>query len=114
MRQRRKGDAADAFCVQDRGQAVFDPTIEEVVGRLVNQAGRTHGAQQPGGFARLLGTVIGDAGIKGLALADRLSQRAHRLLERRFGIEAMRIKDVDVIQAHPAQALFEARQQVLA
>ena len=100
--------------LQDRGQAVLDPAIEHVVGRLVDQAGRAHSPQQPGGFARLLRAVVGDAGIEGFALAHRLGQRAHRLLQRSLGIEAMRIKDVHVVQAHAAQALLEAGQQVLA
>src|SRR5664280_1324805 len=38
----------------------------------------------------------------------------HRLLERRVGVEAVRVEDVDVIDAHPAQALVEAGKQVLA
>ena len=53
-------------------------------------------------------------GVARLALADRGVERAHRLLERRLRVEAMRIEDVDVIEAHPLEALLEAREQVLA
>jgi hypothetical protein len=41
-------------------------------------------------------------------------ERAHRLLERRLGVEAVRVEDVDVLEPHAAEALVEAREQVLA
>ena len=37
-----------------------------------------------------------------------------RLLERCLGIETVRVEDVDVVEPHPAEALVEARQEVLA
>ncbi len=40
-------------------------------------------------------------------------ERAHRLLERRVGIESVRVEDVDVVEARAAEALIEAREQVL-
>jgi hypothetical protein len=41
-------------------------------------------------------------------------ERAHGFLERRVGIEAVRIEDVDVVETHALQALVEAREQVFA
>ena len=41
-------------------------------------------------------------------------ERAHRLLERRLGIEAVRVEDVDVVELHAREALVEAREEVLA
>ena len=61
-----------------------------------------------------LGRVGGDAGVERLALAHRGVERAHRLLERRLGVEAVGVEDVDVVEAHPREALVEAGQQVLA
>src|SRR4051795_12146545 len=41
---------------------------------------------------------------KRLALAHRGVQRAHGLVQRRIGIDAVGIEDIDVVQAHPLQA----------
>ena len=43
-----------------------------------------------------------------------VSTAPERLLERRVGVQAVRVEDVDVVEAHPLQALVEAREQVLA
>ena len=37
-----------------------------------------------------------------LPCADGGVERAHRLLERRVRVEAVRVEDVDVVEAHPA------------
>ena len=63
---------------------------------------------------RLLGRVGRDAGIERLAGAHGLIERPHRLLERGLGIEAVRVEDVDIVDAHAAQALVEAGEQVFA
>ena len=42
------------------------------------------------------------------------SQCAHRLLQRRVGVEAVAVEDVDVVEAHPPQRLVQRREQVLA
>ena len=52
--------------------------------------------------------------VERLALPDGRVERAHRLLERRLGVEAVRVEDVDVLEAHPLQRLVEAREHVLA
>ena len=59
------------------------------------------------------GRVGGDADVERFTLAHGGIERAHRLFQRGLGIEAVRIEDVDVLEAHPLQALVEARQQVL-
>ena len=54
-------------------------------------------------LGRLLGpprAVGGDPDVPRLALAHRRVERAHRLLERRLGIEPVRVEDVDVVEAH--------------
>jgi hypothetical protein len=58
--------------------------------------------------------IRGDADIQRLALLHGGMQSAHRFLEGRIGIEAMVIEDVDVVDAEAAQALIQAREQVLA
>ncbi len=41
-------------------------------------------------------------------------ERHHGFLERRVGIEAVRIEDVDIVEPHPLQALVEAGQHIFA
>src|SRR3546814_3265497 len=52
--------------------------------------------------------------IERLALPVEVRERAHRLLERGLGIDAVRIEDVDIIEPHPLEALVAARDQIFA
>ena len=63
------------------------------------------------GALRIVG---GDADIERLALAHGGVERAHRLLERRLRIDAVRIEDVDIVEPHALQALVEAGEQIFA
>jgi hypothetical protein len=112
--ERRERDAADALVLEHAEQVLLDPAVEHRVARLVDQQRRAHLAQDPHRLARALARVGGDAGVERLALADRAVERAHRLVERRLGVEPVRVEDVDVVQAHPRQALVQRREQVLA
>ena len=56
-------------------------------------------AQDRVGLRRLAGRVRGDPHVQRLPLPDGRVQRAHRLLERRLGVEAVRVEDVDVSRA---------------
>ena len=58
-------------------------------------------AQDRGRLARALGRVRRDADVERLALADGGVERAQRLLERRVRVEAVRVEDVDVVEAQP-------------
>src|SRR5256886_17705365 len=60
------------------------------------------------------GRIRRDTRVQRLARTDRGVQRAHRLLERRVRVVPVGVEDVDVLQAHPAQRLVQAGQQVLA
>ena len=63
------------------------------------------------GFGRL---VIRNAGVKRLAAANRVRERAHRFFQRRVGIGPMRIKNIHIRQTHPLERLVERRQQIFA
>ena len=67
-----------------------------------------------GRLRRLLGRVRRDAGVQRLARAHGVVQRHHRLGDRRLGVEAVGVEDVDVVQAHPGQRLVERGEHVLA
>jgi hypothetical protein len=72
------------------------------------------GAEERGRVAGLVRRIRRDPDIERLALVDGGGQRPHRLLQRGVRVEAVRVEDVEVLDAHPAQALVEARQHVLA
>ena len=53
-------------------------------------------------------------GVQRFPLADDVVERPHRLLKGCFRIGPVAVKDVDVLKAHPLQALVQAGDQVLA
>ena len=114
LRERREDDAADAELAERIEQLGLDPAVQHRVRGLVDEQRSAEVAQDRGGLARLLRRVRGDAGVERLALPYRRVERSHRLLERRLRVEAMRVEDVDVVEAHAREALVEAREQVLA
>ena len=61
-----------------------------------------------------LARVGGDAGVQRLALAHGGVERAERLLQRRVGVQPVRVEDVDVVEPHAGQALVQRGEQVLA
>ena len=64
----------------------------------------------PGSFGR----VRRDADVARPARSEGRVEGAHGLLERRSGVEPVRVEDVDVLQAQPGQALVQAGEEVLA
>src|ERR1035437_2633653 len=112
--ERRESDASDALSTQDVEKAAFDPAVQERVGRLVNEERRAERAKDR---HRLLGArrrVRGDSHVECLPGADGAVERSHGLFERSVGIGSVRVEDVDVVEAHPAQALVQAGCEVLA
>ena len=95
-------------------QATLDPAVEHRVARLVDEQRDAHRREDLGRALGALRGVAGDAGIQGLALLDGGRERTHGLLERGVLVGAVAVEDVDVVQAHPLQALVEAGEQVLA
>jgi hypothetical protein len=85
-----------------------------VVFRLVDEAGRAQLAEELSGAGGEVGGVVRDPGIERLARADGVRDGAHRLLDRRVRVGAVRIKDIDVVEAEALQALVERRQEILA
>ena len=81
--------------------------VERRVRRLMDQQRDPGLAQDRRRRPRLLGGVRGDARIQRLTLGNGGVQRAHRLLERRLGIEAMRVEDVDVVDTETPEGLIE-------
>ena len=87
----------------------LDPAVQDRVGGLVDEQRRAEVAEDGMRLTGLLGRVRRDAGVERLALANGAVERAHRLLQRRRRVDAMRVEDVDVVEAHPPEALVEAR-----
>ena len=114
LRERREADAADPLRLERVEQLRLDPAVQHRVRRLVDHDRRAQAAADRGGFARLLRRVGGDARVEGLALPHRRVESPDRLLERCVRVEAVRVEDVDVLEAHPRERLVQARQHVLA
>ena len=112
--QGREHDAADALAADHVEQVLLDPAVQHRVGRLVDQQRGAQVAQDAHGLLGALGRVGRDAGVERLALPHRGVQRTQGLLERRVRVEAVRVEDVHVVEAHPRQALVEAGEEVLA
>src|ERR1700677_1123871 len=90
---------------------VLDPAIDHRITRLMEQTGRPELLEDRCGLLGATRIVGGNADIKRLALANRVIERPHRFLERRLGIETVRVEDVDVIDAYALEALVEAGNQ---
>ena len=65
------------------------------------------------GFGGPLRRVRGDPRVQRAAGPDGRVERAHGFLQRRVRVEPVAVEDVHVVQAHPAQRLVQAGQQVL-
>jgi hypothetical protein len=100
-----------SFSVSFRPVALH-PAIEHVVGRLMDQARRAEILQDLHRLARPLRIVGGNARIERLARPHDLVERTHRFFQRRVGIEAVRIENVDIVEPHPLQRLVAGRDQV--
>ena len=80
----------------------------------MDQQRRAKTPQDLRGLARPLRRIGGDPHVERLALADGAVESAHRLFQTRVRIDAVGIEDVDVVETHPAEALVEAGEKVLA
>jgi hypothetical protein len=60
------------------------------------------------------GRVGRNANVQRLSLLDGGRKRGGRFLQRSINIEAVRVKNIDIIQAHSLEALIQARQYVFA
>ena len=114
LRERREDDAADPELADRVEQLRLDPAVEHGVRRLMDHERRSELAEDRVRFARLRGGIRRDADVQRLAQSHRCVERAHRLLERRLRIEAVRVEDVHVIETEASQARVEAREEVLA
>ena len=65
-------------------------------------------------LADLLGGPLADADVERLALAHDVGERLHRLLERRLGVVAVRLVEVDVVGLEPLQRAVDRLHDVLA
>ena len=108
LRQRREGNAADPEFAERVEQPLLHPAVEHRIGRLVDQQRRAQRFQDRHRLPRQLRRIRGDADIQRFALPHRAVQCSHRFLQRRARIDAVRVEDVHVVQAHAFQALVEA------
>src|SRR5690606_23521211 len=79
-----------------------------------DECGAAEFAQDLGGAGGLLGVVVGDADVEGLAGAHGVGERAHGFLEGGVGVGAVVVKDVHVVEAHALERGIERGEQVFA
>src|SRR5215217_7093188 len=63
---------------------------------------------------RLVRIVRGDADIQSLALADSRVEGSHCLFERRFGVKAMTVEDIHVVEPHTLEGRVETGKHIFA
>src|SRR6476619_1856580 len=80
----------------------------------MDDGGRAEATKNSGGFRRLRGTIGGNPDVKRLALADRRFERRHRLLKWRVRVKAVRLKDIDIVEAKSFEALVETGEKLFA
>jgi hypothetical protein len=112
--ERGENGTAHALVPDRIEEAVLRLAVEERVFRLMDEAGDAEVSQECRRAPRLVRRVGGNADVERLAGADGVGEGAHRLLQRRLRVEAVRVEDVDGVEPHPPQARVEARQQILA
>ena len=64
------------------------------------------------GLFCLLGVVVGDPGVEGLAALHDVVKRAHRLLDRGAVVRAVVVENVHVVEVHPLQGLVDGGDEV--
>ena len=114
LRQRRKRDASDAELFERGEQTIFDPAIEHGVRRLMNEQRDAHLLENACGFARTVRIVRRDADVERFALVHGRGERADGFFERAVLPRTVRVEDVDVVEAHAAEAIVERREEILA
>ena len=114
-RQRRVRDQPDALLVAQPVHLALFLALDEVVEVL---HGNRPGIALPVGDHHHLGELVGRHGraadVAHLARAHDLVERVHGLLDRRVGIEAMDLVDVDVVGLQALELEVDGRHQVLA
>ncbi len=95
-------------------ETVLDPAVEDRVRGLVDHERRAEAPRDGRRHDGLLGAVRRDADVQRLALAHERVEGADRLLDGHVRVVAVRVEDVDVVDAHARERLLGAREQVLA
>ena len=113
--QRREADESHSVLLRLMQDALFlGCTVEQVVASLVDEAGyivfRQVSVAEGGGF----GWPSGDAHIECLSLAHDIDESLQGFFQRCFGVEAVDVEQVHVVQVHSSEALVEAGHEVLA
>ncbi len=110
-----EADAADAFFLEVIEDAFcFNIAVENRVGRLVNEAACAHFLKNFHGFLEALERVFGEADVECLATLHGGVEGGHGFLQAGVGIGAVRVEDIDVIEAEALERLIERGEEVLA
>ena len=115
LRQGREGDEAHAVVGAEVEDALLlRLAVEHVEASLIDEQWDVALTQIVVGRARGLEGPSRDADVEGLARADDVDEGLEGLLERRQGVVAVGIEQVDIVEMHAAQALVERGHEILA
>ena len=114
LRDRRPDDLADAELLAGRDDLLLDDPPQHVVLRLVGDQGDVQLAGERVRAADVLGPPLRDADVERLAGVHDVGEGLHRLLERGLVVVAVRLVEVDVVGAEPAQRPVDRGHDVLA
>ncbi len=113
--QRAPHDLPEAVALADGDHGALDAPVEDRILGLVRD--RPVGAalvRDAAGALDLFRLPLGDAPVEELALADQVLVRLHGLVQRRIGVGAMALVQVQVVGAEPAQRALDALEEMLA
>ena len=106
--ERRVGDEPDPELAQQRQDLLLRVAgPERVLG--LQRRDRVGGV----GAADRLGRGLGEPDVADLALLDELAEGADRLLDRRLGVDAVLVVEVDVVGPEPLQRALDRDAEVL-
>ncbi len=97
--ERRVGDQADAELLERSGITSCSMSRVHSEYSLCTRGDRVHGVRA----ADRLGRGLGEAEVANLALLHELGHRADGLLDRRVGVHAVLVVEVDVVGPQPPQ-----------
>src|SRR5450759_1698009 len=114
LRDRRPDDLRDAQLLAGRHDLGLDDPPQHRVLRLVRDQLEAELLRHPVAGTELVRAPLADADVQRLARTDHVSERLHRLLERRLRVVPVGLVQVDVIGAKTLQRPVDRLHDVLA
>ena len=113
--ERGVSDDAESRLFRKRLEPVFlYGAVEHIIAHLIEDEGRFQFAEYLYRGFRLFAVIIGDADIERFSALDELMEHVARLFDRRFGIGAVVVKNVHIVEPEPLQTGVERSREIFA